>query len=46
VKKKLTGERDFPAMDTQEAVDGGAPVVCDGGGAEDEVRTWAASSYV
>jgi hypothetical protein len=46
VKKKLTGERDFLARDTQEAVNGGAPVVCDGGGAEDEVWTWAASSYV
>jgi hypothetical protein len=34
----LTGERSSPARDMQEAIDGGAPVGCDGGEVADEVR--------
>jgi hypothetical protein len=42
----LTGERSSPVRDVQEAVDGGAPVGCDGGEVADEVRMRAASSCV
>jgi hypothetical protein len=45
-KKEGSPAGSTPVKAALELVDGDPPVDRDGGGAADEVRTWAASSYV